>query len=192
MTLRPFDRRAPKARRRLHLRSTLVLFGLAIALVAALAAGSGSASNRTTAASPTPGGTLKILGSSDIFNLDTTSAYYTVSNILERSFTRQLSRLPQHPVVPRPDQARARHCDGRPDGREWRHHPRRQDVHAAHPPGCEVGHEPGPPGDGPGLRARVQDALQPGLAHRGAGLLHEHDHRHEVVLRRLLEGEGDR
>ena len=90
MTLRPFDRRAPKARRRLHLRSTLVLFGLAIALVAALAAGSGSASNRTTAASPTPGGTLKILGSSDIFNLDTTSAYYTVSNILERSFTRQL------------------------------------------------------------------------------------------------------
>jgi peptide/nickel transport system substrate-binding protein len=90
MTFRLFDRRAPKARRRLHLRSTLVLFGLAIALVAALAAGSGSASNRTTAASPTPGGTLKILGSSDIFNLDTTSAYYTVSNILERSFTRQL------------------------------------------------------------------------------------------------------
>jgi ABC-type transport system substrate-binding protein len=90
MTMSPFDRRAPRALRRLRPRSAVVLLGLVVALVAALVASSGSASNRRTAAGPQSGGTLKILGSSDIFNLDTTSAYYTVSNILERSFTRQL------------------------------------------------------------------------------------------------------
>jgi ABC-type transport system substrate-binding protein len=39
---------------------------------------------------PQRGGTLTMLGQSDIFNLDTVSAYYTVSNMLERMFTRQL------------------------------------------------------------------------------------------------------
>jgi peptide/nickel transport system substrate-binding protein len=86
----PFDRRPGRAVRRLRSRSTVVLLGIVVALVAAVAASSGSAGERRTAATPQPGGTLKILGSSDIFNLDTTSAYYTVSNILERAFTRQL------------------------------------------------------------------------------------------------------
>ncbi len=89
MTMSPFDPRAAGAVRRLRLRSAVVLLGMMAVLAAALA-GSGSASNDTRAATPQRGGTLKILGSSDIFNLDTTSAYYTVSNILERSFTRQL------------------------------------------------------------------------------------------------------
>jgi len=89
MTTSPFDPRAAGAVRRLRLRSAVVLLGMMAALAAALA-GSGSASNATRAVTPQRGGTLKILGSSDIFNLDTTSAYYTVSNILERSFTRQL------------------------------------------------------------------------------------------------------
>src|SRR5262245_66604085 len=42
------------------------------------------------AATPKKGGTLKILGQSDIFNLDTTSGYYTVNNILYRAYARQL------------------------------------------------------------------------------------------------------
>jgi len=48
-----------------------------------------------------------MLGQSDIFNLDTVSAYYTVSNTLERMFTRQLFSYPDPtgastppPVVP--------------------------------------------------------------------------------------------
>ena len=41
-------------------------------------------------ATPQRGGTLTMLGQSDIFNLDTVSAYYTVSSMLERMFTRQL------------------------------------------------------------------------------------------------------
>jgi ABC-type transport system substrate-binding protein len=89
MTISPFDPRAAGAVRRLRVRSAVVLLGMMAALAATLS-GSGSASNGTRAATPPSGGTLKILGSSDIFNLDTTSAYYTVSNILERSFTRQL------------------------------------------------------------------------------------------------------
>jgi ABC-type transport system substrate-binding protein len=48
--------------------------------------GGGSAA----AGTPQRGGTLTMLGQSDIFNLDTVSAYYTVSNTLERMFTRQL------------------------------------------------------------------------------------------------------
>ena len=47
---------------------------------------------------PVKGGTLALLGQSDIFNLDTTSGYYTVDNILERSFTRQLVSYPNAPA----------------------------------------------------------------------------------------------
>ena len=90
MTTSPFEPRGPRSRRRLRSRSTLVLIGLVVAVVTALAAGAGYASSGKQSAGPVKGGTLKMLGTSDIFNLDTTSAYYTVSNILERSFTRQL------------------------------------------------------------------------------------------------------
>src|SRR5436190_18748468 len=60
------------------------------------AVGLASAGVRTAAKSTAPvkGGTLTLLGQSDIFNLDTTSGYYTVDNILERSFTRQLVSYP--------------------------------------------------------------------------------------------------
>jgi peptide/nickel transport system substrate-binding protein len=86
MTTSSLDPRAAEAARRLRLRFAVVLFALA-AVAAGVLAGSGSARDQ---AGPQRGGNLKILGSSDIFNLDTTSAYYTVSNILERSYTRQL------------------------------------------------------------------------------------------------------
>src|SRR5262245_6349030 len=60
------------------------------------AVGLASAGARTAGktAAPAKGGTLTLLGQSDIFNLDTTSGYYTVDNILERSFTRQLVSYP--------------------------------------------------------------------------------------------------
>src|SRR5689334_10603762 len=67
------------------------LLAAALAALVVVAAGvAGSAGGRSTAAAPKKGGTLKLLGSSDIFNLDTVSAYYTVSSLLGRAFTRQL------------------------------------------------------------------------------------------------------
>ncbi|HEU5418568.1 MAG TPA: ABC transporter substrate-binding protein [Streptosporangiaceae bacterium] len=52
--------------------------------------GSGSGGGSSSGSQPHRGGTLTMLGQSDIFNLDTVSAYYTVSSMLERMFTRQL------------------------------------------------------------------------------------------------------
>jgi peptide/nickel transport system substrate-binding protein len=68
--------------------------------VAALVAGIGRAGGTRAAATPQRGGTLKLLGQSDIFNLDTTSGYYTVDNILERAFTRQLLSYPYKLAFP--------------------------------------------------------------------------------------------
>jgi ABC-type transport system substrate-binding protein len=69
--------------------------------------GTGSSASSPASNTPKRGGTLTILGQSDIFNLDTVSAYYTVSNMLERMFTRQLFSYPDPnggsappPVVP--------------------------------------------------------------------------------------------
>ena len=67
---------------------------LAVALAALMATtGVAGARDGGQAATPTKGGTLKLLGTGDIFNLDTVSAYYTVSSLLERAFTRQLKFL---------------------------------------------------------------------------------------------------
>jgi ABC-type transport system substrate-binding protein len=69
--------------------------------------GNGGGSTTTSSNKPHRGGTLVVLGQSDIFNLDTVSAYYTVSSFLERMFTRQLFTYPDPnggsappPVVP--------------------------------------------------------------------------------------------
>ena len=61
--------------------------GAAVLLVSGLTQGAMSAG---ATSSPQRGGTLKVLGQSDIFNLDTVSAYYTVSNMLNRAYARQL------------------------------------------------------------------------------------------------------
>jgi ABC-type transport system substrate-binding protein len=53
-----------------------------------------------SAAAARYGGTLTVLGQSDIFNLDTVSAYYTVSSFLERMFTRQLFGYPDASTFP--------------------------------------------------------------------------------------------
>jgi ABC-type transport system substrate-binding protein len=94
MREKPFDAQgAGIARPHRHGRRgrALVLAAAALlALVLALGAWAGRTGSRAGAASPQRGGTLRLLGTSDIFNLDTISGYYTVTNILERSFTRQL------------------------------------------------------------------------------------------------------
>jgi ABC-type transport system substrate-binding protein len=45
-------------------------------------------------AAPQNGGTLKLVGSSDVDHLDTASAYYVASYTLERAFARQLFSYP--------------------------------------------------------------------------------------------------
>ena len=89
-----------------------------------------------------------------------------------------------------PAGAGRRRC--RPDTRKRRHQRRREDVHLPHPPRREVGHGPAPPGQRGGFRPRVQDALQPGFPDRSARLLHQHDRRHGVLLRRLRQSQGNR
>src|SRR3954451_7945624 len=78
-----------------------LVIGAAVAALAlgALAGVAGAREGGRTA-SPAKGGTLKLLGTSDIFNLDTVSAYYTVSSLLERTFTRQLVSYPNAPTFP--------------------------------------------------------------------------------------------
>ena len=44
-----------------------------------------SSSSARESAAPQRGGTLRLLGTGDIFNLDTTSGYYTVLNIISRA-----------------------------------------------------------------------------------------------------------
>src|SRR5262245_18060520 len=87
-------------RRRAHGRRRRTYIGLGAALVAlatALGALGSGARGTTGAAAPQRGGTLRLLGTSDIFNLDTTSGYYTVLYIISRAFTRQLVSYPASP-----------------------------------------------------------------------------------------------
>jgi ABC-type transport system substrate-binding protein len=86
------DHRGRRRRPLRTLQSRLVLLGVVVALV--LAVGASAALRGDASSKATKGGTLRLLGQSDIFNLDTTSGYYTVDNILERSFTRQLLSYP--------------------------------------------------------------------------------------------------
>ena len=88
----------PGRRRGRHLRAALVL-AAALAVALAVAAAGGRADSARSAA-PTKGGTLVMLGQSDIFNLDTTSGYYTVNNILYRSYARQLLSYPDSASFP--------------------------------------------------------------------------------------------
>lgn len=62
--------------------------------------GAGGGPSTSSGGTPQRGGTLVLLGQSDIFNLDTVSAYYTVSTMLERMFARQLFTYPAAPAFP--------------------------------------------------------------------------------------------
>ena len=93
------------SRRDLHLRVSIprgrrpVWLAALVTVVALATVGLASAGVKhgNRASAPTKGGTLVMLGASDIFNLDTTSGYYTVTSMLERMFTRQLVSYPTVP-----------------------------------------------------------------------------------------------
>ena len=87
-----------RARRRQGVWLVLLAAAAAVALAALTATGDARAGTR--ADTPTRGGELKLLGTSDIFNIDTVSAYYTVSNLLERAWTRQLVSYVNAPTFP--------------------------------------------------------------------------------------------
>jgi ABC-type transport system substrate-binding protein len=89
MTEGLFARRATRSAGR-RVRVAVILVLGALVLSSALVS-SGRATGR---AGPQRGGTLRLLGTSDIFNLDTTSGYYTVLYIISRAFTRQLVSYP--------------------------------------------------------------------------------------------------
>ncbi len=50
--------------------------------------------NVNATGSPTPGGTLRMIGNADVDHLDTAAGYYTTTYTLERAFTRQLYTNP--------------------------------------------------------------------------------------------------
>jgi peptide/nickel transport system substrate-binding protein len=71
------------------------LLPVVLLLTAACGAGAGaSATTSAAAGEPVQGGTLRLLGASDVDHLDPASAYYTASTTLERAFTRQLFTYP--------------------------------------------------------------------------------------------------
>ena len=67
-----------------------VLAVAALILVLGCPAGAADAQEDSPAGAPVRGGTLKLLGTSDVFNLDTVSGYSTLNNLIGRAFTRQL------------------------------------------------------------------------------------------------------
>ena len=92
MTKRSLQRGVRKSIRSPRRVVAALLVVAAVAIASALAFG-GSASG-SGQATPQRGGTLRLLGTSDIFNLDTTSGYYTVLTNVSRAFTRQLVTFP--------------------------------------------------------------------------------------------------
>ena len=128
-----------RGRRRGPALAVLVLFVVVLTAVSLASAGVRSGAKSSA---PAKGGTLVLLGQSDIFNLDTTSGYYTVDNILERAFTRQLVSYPNSPSFLAQIAARARRR--RPSCRRQANGGiscRREDLHAAHQAGRQVGHD---------------------------------------------------
>ena len=75
-------------------RAPATLMMLTVTVLTLAACGSAGTSGGSTSGSPVLGGTLKLLGSSDVDHLDTASAYYTASYTLERTYARQLFSYP--------------------------------------------------------------------------------------------------
>ncbi|MET0491608.1 MAG: ABC transporter substrate-binding protein [Actinoplanes sp.] len=72
--------------------ATLALLTMTAGALAAC--GTNATTTGTTSGSPVTGGTLKLLGSSDVDHLDTAGAYYTASYTIERTYARQLFSYP--------------------------------------------------------------------------------------------------
>lgn len=94
MSRRDLHQRVSRRKGRRPVWLAALVAALALAMVGLASAGVKHAGH---ASAPTKGGTLVLLGQSDIFNLDTTSGYYTVTSMLERAFTRQLVSYPTVP-----------------------------------------------------------------------------------------------
>ena len=151
---------------------------------------SSRAARRRGGSAPQRGGTLKLLGTSDIFNLDTVSAYYTVSNLLERAFTRQLVSYPNAPTFPELDQARAGHRDGVPTKGKAASARTARPTRSSCARACNGTRRP-PRQVTAGDFVREFKMLCNPVSPIGApGLLHEHDRRDEGLLRRLRQGQG--
>jgi peptide/nickel transport system substrate-binding protein len=67
---------------------------LSATAVTLAACGTATGTGGGSSGGPVSGGTLKLLGSSDVDHLDTASAYYTASYTLERTYARQLFSYP--------------------------------------------------------------------------------------------------
>jgi peptide/nickel transport system substrate-binding protein len=98
-----------------RLAKTLVMIGASTAMAALLLASCSSSSSTSSIATPsgaTKGGTLTLVGSSDVDSLDTADGYYDVTYGLDRAITRQLYTWPTAPTLaqqvnPVPDLATA-------------------------------------------------------------------------------------
>lgn len=86
---------AIRATTRATWRTRISVAALSVALAACGDPGGGDGEGSPTTAAR--GGTLKVVGSADVDHLATTSAYYTVSNFLLRTFARQLVANPADP-----------------------------------------------------------------------------------------------
>lgn len=75
-------------------RTTVAIMTVFALSLAACGSGTPSTTSSTSSGSPVLGGTLKLLGSSDVDHMDTASAYYTATYTLERAFARQLYSYP--------------------------------------------------------------------------------------------------
>ena len=65
-----------------------------MAAIGLLAAACGGGNTTTTTTTGTKGGTLIMLGNGDVDHLDTASAYYTTTYVVERGYSRQLVTYP--------------------------------------------------------------------------------------------------
>jgi len=86
-------------RNRRPLALTSLVVGLALL---AGACGNQTSGGTSSGGTPQQGGTLNLVGSSDVDHLDTASAYYVASYTLERAFTSQLISYRPPRTSPRP------------------------------------------------------------------------------------------
>ena len=131
MSRHPFVPRSTPSRaggRRFVRRLIMVMALVAVALAAAAGA-AGTAGGHQQAATPKKGGTLKLLGSSDIFNLDPVSAYYTVSTLLGAEFTGSSSGTPTRR---RSSRRRGSSPTSQPPCRRGQRHQRRGKTYTFH------------------------------------------------------------
>ena len=144
---------------------------------------------------PVRGGTLELVGSSDVDHLATTSAYVISVDLAHRDIRPSAAGLSPRGMTmpsrrgPRPTwRSRCQRCENggiSADGLSYTFPPAARRA---------VGQPPGTRGHGARRRARLQAVLQPGQPGRRAAVLHEHHRRDGRLLRtvRARARHGDR